>query len=106
MPDVPTGLTVLGFALRLRRAARVKARLAGMPPTPSEMTHLTPNPEAASYCEKANHFGGRFMSEDKHFLRGAVAGLLGGLVASWVMNEFMAGPGQKTSASGAKYQRE
>jgi uncharacterized membrane protein YagU involved in acid resistance len=35
------------------------------------------------------------MSESKHFLRGAMAGLLGGLVASWVMNEFMAGPGQK-----------
>jgi uncharacterized membrane protein YagU involved in acid resistance len=35
------------------------------------------------------------MSERKHLLRGAVAGLAGGLVASWVMNEFMAGPGQK-----------
>jgi uncharacterized membrane protein YagU involved in acid resistance len=35
------------------------------------------------------------MSESKHLLRGAVAGLVGGLVASWVMNEFMAGPGQK-----------
>jgi putative membrane protein len=35
------------------------------------------------------------MSESKHLLRGAVAGLVGGLVASWVMNEFMVGPGQK-----------
>jgi putative membrane protein len=35
------------------------------------------------------------MSQGKHLLRGAVAGLVGGLVASWVMNEFMAGPGQK-----------
>jgi putative membrane protein len=35
------------------------------------------------------------MSEGKHLLRGAVAGLAGGLLASWVMNEFMAGPGQK-----------
>jgi hypothetical protein len=35
------------------------------------------------------------MSEGKHLLRGAVAGLVGGLVASWVMNKFMAGPGQK-----------
>lgn len=39
------------------------------------------------------------MSEGKSFLRGAVAGLAGGLVASWVMNEFMAGPGQKIQTS-------
>ncbi len=30
---------------------------------------------------------------EKHFVRGVVAGIVGGLVASWVMNEFMAGPG-------------
>ena len=35
------------------------------------------------------------MSEGKHLLRGAVAGLVGGLIASWVMNEFMAGSGRK-----------
>jgi putative membrane protein len=35
------------------------------------------------------------MSKSKHLLRDAAAGLVGGLVASWVMNEFMAGPGQK-----------
>ena len=29
----------------------------------------------------------------KHLARGVVAGIAGGLVASWVMNEFMAGPG-------------
>jgi putative membrane protein len=31
---------------------------------------------------------------DKHLARGILAGLAGGLFASWVMNEFMAGPGQ------------
>jgi putative membrane protein len=35
------------------------------------------------------------MSNNKHLVRGVLAGLAGGLVASWVMNEFMAGPGQK-----------
>jgi len=33
---------------------------------------------------------------DKHHpVRGAVAGVAGGLIASWVMNEFMKGPGKK-----------
>ena len=31
----------------------------------------------------------------KHLVRGVLAGVAGGLVASWVMNEFMAGPGAK-----------
>jgi putative membrane protein len=31
--------------------------------------------------------------EQKHIVRGVAAGLLGGLVASWMMNQFMAGPG-------------
>ena len=31
----------------------------------------------------------------KHVVRGVLAGVAGGLVASWVMNEFMAGPGAK-----------
>lgn len=31
---------------------------------------------------------------NKHPVRGILAGVAGGLVASWVMNEFMAGPGQ------------
>lgn len=35
------------------------------------------------------------MGQDKHVARGIIAGLAAGLVASWVMNEFMAGPGQK-----------
>ena len=30
---------------------------------------------------------------EKHIARGILAGLAGGLFASWVMNEFMAGPG-------------
>lgn len=34
------------------------------------------------------------MSE-KHIMRGVVAGIAGGLVASWVMNQFIAGPGMK-----------
>jgi putative membrane protein len=32
---------------------------------------------------------------DKHPIRGILAGIAGGLFASWVMNEFMAGPGKK-----------
>lgn len=41
------------------------------------------------------------MSEHKrkHVLRGAMAGAAGGLFASWVMNEFMEGPGQKLKES-------
>ena len=37
------------------------------------------------------------MSEapQKHPVRGILAGVAGGLVASWVMNEFIAGPGKK-----------
>jgi uncharacterized membrane protein YagU involved in acid resistance len=35
------------------------------------------------------------MSKQKSVLRGVVAGMVGGLAAAWVMNEFMAGPGQK-----------
>ena len=35
------------------------------------------------------------MSKQKSLVRGVVAGIAGGLVASWVMNEFIAGPGQK-----------
>lgn len=33
--------------------------------------------------------------EDKHLVRGILAGAAGGLVAAWVMNQFIAGPGQK-----------
>jgi putative membrane protein len=33
--------------------------------------------------------------EEKHPIRGVLAGVLGGLAAAWVMNEFMAGPGKK-----------
>jgi len=35
------------------------------------------------------------MTQKRHLLRGVAAGMAGGLVASWVMNEFIAGPGQK-----------
>lgn len=34
-----------------------------------------------------------------HALRGAMAGVAGGLIASWVMNEFMTGPGKKIQES-------
>ena len=34
-----------------------------------------------------------------HPMRGAIAGVAGGLIASWVMNEFMAGPGKKIQES-------
>lgn len=33
------------------------------------------------------------MSKERHVFRGLVAGVAGGLAASWVMNEFIAGPG-------------
>ena len=35
------------------------------------------------------------MSRNGHLLRGIAAGLAGVFVASWVMNQFMAGPGQR-----------
>lgn len=34
-------------------------------------------------------------TKEAHFVRGALAGMVGGLVASWVMNRYVAGPGQK-----------
>ena len=37
------------------------------------------------------------MAEQKHVLRGVLAGVAGGLVASWVMNEFSTTAGQKLS---------
>lgn len=39
------------------------------------------------------------MPEQKHVLRGVLAGVAGGLVASWVMNEFSTTAGQKLSAA-------
>lgn len=35
------------------------------------------------------------MDDNTHLSRGIVAGIVGGLVASWMMNEFIVGPGQK-----------
>ena len=35
------------------------------------------------------------MSKQKSVIKGVVAGMVGGLAAAWVMNEFMAGPGQR-----------
>lgn len=35
----------------------------------------------------------------KHVFRGTLAGVAGGLFASWVMNEFMEGPGEKIGKS-------
>lgn len=35
------------------------------------------------------------MEQQPHIVRGVLAGIAGGLVASWVMNQFMAGPGKK-----------
>ena len=34
------------------------------------------------------------MSESKHLFRGILAGVAGGLAASWVMNQFISGPGK------------
>ncbi|MFC5864594.1 hypothetical protein ACFPT7_19960 [Acidicapsa dinghuensis] len=39
------------------------------------------------------------MAEEQNLARGVMAGMIGGLVASWVMNEFMAGPGKKLKAA-------
>ncbi len=33
------------------------------------------------------------MADQRHVVRGVLAGIAGGLMASWVMNEFIAGPG-------------
>jgi hypothetical protein len=38
-------------------------------------------------------------SRNHHILRGVFAGVAGGLAASWVMNQFMEGPGQKLQSS-------
>jgi phage shock protein PspC (stress-responsive transcriptional regulator) len=35
------------------------------------------------------------MYAQRNLLRGVIAGVAGGLAASWVMNEFMSGPGKK-----------
>jgi putative membrane protein len=35
------------------------------------------------------------MGKQKSLVRGILAGMAGGLAAAWVMNQFMAGPGQK-----------
>jgi len=36
---------------------------------------------------------------ERHLVRGMLAGVAGGLVASWLMNQFMAGPGKKLEES-------
>lgn len=47
---------------------------------------------------------------ERHLVRGILAGVAGGLAASWVMNEFMAGPGQKlqqaVESDGEREQRQ
>ncbi|MBT9330847.1 DUF1440 domain-containing protein [Paracidobacterium acidisoli] len=35
------------------------------------------------------------MDKRRHLLRGAIAGAAGGMLASWIMNSFIAGPGKK-----------
>jgi putative membrane protein len=39
------------------------------------------------------------MSRQKYLLSGAIAGATGGLLASWVMNSFIAGPGHRLQQS-------
>ena len=39
------------------------------------------------------------MNNQMHVGRGMVAGVVGGLAASWVMNQFLAGPGNKLQKS-------
>jgi putative membrane protein len=43
-------------------------------------------------------------AHERHLLRGALAGIAGGLIASWMMNEFMAGPGKKLEESVQEYE--
>ena len=49
------------------------------------------------------------MSQERHLIRGILAGVAGGLAASWVMNQFIAGPGktiQKAVQSDEQNQQE
>src|ERR1700733_2321296 len=48
----------------------------------------------ASIKKQGQQTGAR-MAKQKSLLRGVLAGMAGGLAAAWVMNEFMAGLGQK-----------
>jgi putative membrane protein len=48
----------------------------------------------ASIKKQGQQTGAR-MAKQKSLLRGLLAGMAGGLAAAWVMNEFMAGLGQK-----------
>jgi putative membrane protein len=63
--------------------------------------HGRPKGSSNHLCKIANIRGRKIMRVDreKHLLRGIVAGIAGGLVASLVMNEFMAGPGRKLQES-------
>lgn len=45
------------------------------------------------------HGNGKGNGHEKHVVRGILAGAGAGLAASWVMNVFMAGPGQKLQQS-------
>ena len=42
------------------------------------------------------------MGKQKSVVRGVLAGMAGGLAAAWVMNVFMAGPGQKLAVQAMK----
>jgi putative membrane protein len=46
------------------------------------------------------------MGNQKSVARGILAGMAGGLVAAWVMNQFMAGPGQKLQEAHSSEPRE
>ena len=49
-------------------------------------------------CGKAEHLGGN-MAKETNFWGGLFAGVAGGVAAAWIMNEFIAGPGQKMQAA-------
>jgi putative membrane protein len=42
-----------------------------------------------------NERGCAVMGSEAHLSRGIAAGVIGGIVASWIMNEFMKGPGRR-----------
>jgi putative membrane protein len=49
-------------------------------------------PSGCIYQQREGAFA---MGKQKSVVRGILAGMAGGLAAAWVMNQFMAGPGQK-----------
>jgi putative membrane protein len=58
-------------------------------------SRLLPPASINNESKKAEAKRGIEMGKQKSVLRGILAGMAGGLAAAWVMNQFMAGPGEK-----------